>query len=79
MEGGTARFGWSELIHHIENNVGAQISIIKYIRNLKIEDVKSDAFKTWGNISANRAIAFPELVDMKTETLDCANEATQRD
>ena len=72
----TNNFGWSSLVRTIQTGPNEFKNLLRDHKNITMEDMKRQAYKTWGNHSATFADQVPDNFDM--ENIDPAQNNNHR-
>ena len=66
-------FGWEKLICHIQVSVTEYKDLLKDHKDITFKHIKRQAYKTWGNHTADFATEVPETFDL--QKIDPANNS----
>jgi len=69
-------FGWGPLVRVIPVSDTETKNLLKEHRDISEEDIKKQAYKTWGNHTATHATVLP--ADFTLQDIDPANVATDQ-
>jgi len=78
VEADASKFGWGRLLNFVTNAAGTTLSILKDIRSVTLEYVKSSAMKTWKDVTATRASVFPTVANMTVQDLTPATDVDHK-